>query len=158
DRLHHVVRPVQDRQRNANQTVCNQQAVSRGVVARHAGTVRAVNVRKQRILTGGRHERRLGSGAAQAHAVAGEMAGGTRAAIRAQRLEKRIARVDRAVGVVRADGSRRISKLGKMRRGGRHRKRRNARQRQNEKHTSAGRTWSSSLHIALRKKSSYWLS
>ena len=91
---------VGDRQLNTDQPVADEEAVRRGVTARHAGTVGPVDVGKERIISPGRRESGRGTGAAQPQRIAHQVARAATTPIRSQRLEERIVRVDRPDSVV----------------------------------------------------------
>ncbi len=141
------------RQRHPNQAVLRQQAVRLRIRAIDTGTVGAVDVCEERILTAGLREQCVRGGAAQAHAVAEQVTGRAGASICAERLEEWIGRVDRAECVVGADGPGGIGKLGLIGHDSGDRERTESSERHDGKRTAAGETWSSSSHIcSLRRK------
>jgi len=98
-----------EREGNANQAAFEEKAVV-GRIAREAvGAVGAIHRREQGILPVGFGIGGADTADAEAHGIAGEVAGGTRTTVRAQTLEEGIGLVDRASGVKGRDEAGRIT-------------------------------------------------
>ncbi len=109
--VHHRDRELRGgrhRQGDPNQPVADHQTVRRRIAARHARTVRAVDVGKEWIVAVAGGEPLVGAPGAQAERIAGQVAGGAASAVGPEALEERIGRVQGAGRVERRHHARRI--------------------------------------------------